>query len=335
MSLARQHNWQLMLLSLVLSAVTWFFVSGRARVDAWLELPVQFLGAPENLVIQSGLPNRINVRVRGPQGLLRSVDARLNAVSVDLSSLKIGANIVELRPENIPLSKSFEIMEVTPQRLTVRTDRFAVNTVSVQPRWDATLHEDWQFRSAVVLPEMTEIRGPAELVNEMDSVETQIIEVNGSRPGYVETLIPLSLPAEVAADPAAVQVRLLFAERRATLRFSAPVVLANATEMAVMIQKSKPQRVMVQVEVPVSLTREKEWIDGVTAQALLPRDIAPGMVAAPYRLTLPGEARLLEATPEVVELHLVEAPRSSSFFSSANASDPGQDLPAPPPQRRP
>ena len=298
-------NWQLLLLSIVLSMVAWFFVSGRARVDAQLDLPVQFAGVPENLVIRGGLPNKISVRVRGPQGLVKSLDAKMPPVSINLSSLRAGANVVELRQDAIPLSRNFEIVDIQPQRLTILADRFAVRTVNVIPRWDAVLEKDWELRTALVQPELTELRGPEQVLQGIESVETQTLPVNGTRPGLVEDTVALDLPEELTADPSSVLVRLLFAERRGTLQFSAPVSITNASPLQATV---KPQRVLLTVEAPVSMVRSKDWLGAVTAQVQVGRDAQPGSLSLAYRLNMPAEVRVLDAQPEAVDLTLTGTP---------------------------
>lgn len=319
-------NWQLLLLSIVLSMTAWFFVSGRARVDAQLDLPVQFAGVPENLVIRSGLPNKISVRVRGPQGLIKSLDAKTPPVSINLSSLKAGSNMVELRQDIIPLSRNFEIVDIQPQRLSILADRFAVRTVNVVPRWDATLDKDWELRTALVLPELTELRGPEQLLEGVESLETQTVAVNGTRPGLVEELVALDLPEELTADPSTVQVRLLFAERRGTLQFSAPVSVTNLSPLETAV---RPQRVLLTVEAPVSMVRDKAWLAAVTAQVQVARDAQPGKSSLAYRLNLPAEVRVLETQPEAVELTLTGTPATPLPAANGNhtAASPARSQP--------
>ncbi|AGW12228.1 CdaR family protein [Megalodesulfovibrio gigas] len=314
-------NWQLLLLSIVLSVVAWFFVSGRARVDAQLDLPVQFAGVPENLIIRGGLPNKISVRVRGPQGLLKSLDAKMPPVSINLASLKAGANVVELRQDAIPLSRNFEIVDIQPQRLTILADRFAVRTVNVIPRWDALLEKDWELRTALVQPELTELRGPEQVLQGIESVETQTVAVNGTRPGLVEETVALDLPEELTADPSAVLVRLLFAERRATLQFSAPVSITNTSPLQATV---KPQRVLLTVEAPVSMVRDKDWLKAIIAQVQVGRDAQPGSHSLAYRLNLPAEVRVLDTQPEAVELVLTGTPAEPLVNGNHTAPPPAR-----------
>lgn len=297
----KQGNWQLLLLSVVLSVSAWFFVSGRAQVDALVELPVQLTAVPKNMVIQSGLPTSINVRVRGPQGLLRALDPKTAPVSINLSTLKVGTNVVELRADLIPLSKGFEIVEVQPQRLTILADRFAVRTVPVVPQWDGALDPDWELRTALTAPEMTEVRGPEKVLEQLQRVETQVIAINATRPGLLEESVPLILPEEVNADPATVQVRLLFSEKRGALQFSAPVQVNN---LSMLEARARPRRVILKVEAPVSLVRDESWTEEVAAVVTIQREARPGSATLPFVLQLPQGVRILEASPETVDVTL-------------------------------
>ena len=67
-------------------------------------MSVEMTNAPKDLTIRKGLVSKIEVRVRGPKGLVRSLDRRKWTYSLDVSRLKVGENLVDIDRERIPLS---------------------------------------------------------------------------------------------------------------------------------------------------------------------------------------------------------------------------------------
>jgi hypothetical protein len=83
-------NWQYLLLALVLAVFSWNLVSGRERVETRVEIPVETVNRPKDLVVSRGLVSRLEVRVRGPRGFIRSLDPSRLAYELDLSGLAPG-----------------------------------------------------------------------------------------------------------------------------------------------------------------------------------------------------------------------------------------------------
>lgn len=102
------------LLVAVLAAVSmWYVVSVRERLEAQLEVTLDYYGIPANLVITDGLINKAVVRLRGPETLLRSVTQSKLIQAVNLSHIKKGVTMVPLTAEHLgPGFRAFELIDV-------------------------------------------------------------------------------------------------------------------------------------------------------------------------------------------------------------------------------
>lgn len=92
----------LSLLVAVLAAVgMWYVVSVRDRLEAQVEVNIDYYGIPPNLVVTDGLISKITVRLRGPETLLRSIPQQRLTQAVDLSDIKKGVTVVPLGGDNL------------------------------------------------------------------------------------------------------------------------------------------------------------------------------------------------------------------------------------------
>lgn len=296
-----RENWQYLILAFVLALVAWYSVSGREKVDAWMQASVQFTGMPEDLVVRDSLLQKLNVRVRGPKGLVRSLEERPLVYSMDLSQLKQGVNVLRIEPEKFPLAKPFEVVDVSPPRVEIHVDRLAVRQVPVKPVWEGTLDPDYQLMSVLVQPEKVTIRGPEKTVTNIRQVETQVISLPGATPGLIEQVTPLSLPDEIVAEPGFVNVRLQFGVKTKVFSFELPLTVANRTDYAASLS---PETIKADVEIPLPLVREGKVEESVSATVVAEPFLGPGSYPRRPDVTAPEGGKVLSIVPNYVELTL-------------------------------
>ena len=101
------------LLSLIVAIITavgmWYVVSVRDRLEAQLEVSIDYNGVPPNLVITDGLISKVHVRMRGPELLLRAISQQTLTQAINLSGIKKGTTVVPLSGEHMgPQLRAFE-----------------------------------------------------------------------------------------------------------------------------------------------------------------------------------------------------------------------------------
>ncbi len=62
-----------MLVAILVAMAMWYLVSVRDRLEAQVEINVDYYDIPANLVVTDGLVSKIQVRLKGPETLLRSI----------------------------------------------------------------------------------------------------------------------------------------------------------------------------------------------------------------------------------------------------------------------
>lgn len=296
-------NWQYLLLAFVLAVFSWHLVSGREKVDTWIQMPVEMVNTPQGYVVRQGMVNRIEVRVRGPRPMVRGIDMKNAFYPLNLQNLKPGLNVLDFEPRNIPLSRAIEVVEIAPPRVELLVDRLIAKSVPVVEDIQFHLHEDFELKSMVLTPDKVTLRGPQAIVEPIEEISLQLVKVEGDRPDKWETQAGLVLPAEVEATPARVSVQLVFGELMEEKWVEAAVRIPKLEGRTV---KIKPAKVRLLLQMPVSMAREEDLGEkvGVLPEAM--GLLEPGTHSLGYRVVVPPGSLLVRFEPEQLEVRIVE-----------------------------
>jgi YbbR domain-containing protein len=287
-----------------LAVLTWYLITGREKVEAWVDMSVEMTNAPEELTIRKGLISKIEVRVRGPKGLVRSLDRRKWTYSLDVSKLKVGENLVDIDRDRIPLSMAYEIVEVKPSRLILSVDSIAKKEVPVVAEWRGTLRPDYKLLEIKAQPEVVEIRGAERQVRLMTQVKVTMQNEFEDPPAQWTEDVPIKLAEGVEATPGQVRVSLKFGPEVKASWVRVPLRVEIPSDLAVV---SAPKFLRVHVEGPVPLLREAEAgrdIRGLAAVVRIVSGVKAGTHAFPFQIETPEGLKLLERPTNTVEVRL-------------------------------
>jgi YbbR domain-containing protein len=295
-------NWKDIAIALALAILTWYLITGREKVEAWVDMHVEMANAPEGLTIRKGLVSRIEVRVRGPKGLVRSLDRRKWTYSLDVSRLKVGENLVDIDRERIPLSMAYEVVEVKPSQLVLSVDRIVRKPGPVVADWQGALKRDYKLQELTVQPAQVELRGAERQVRQMTQARVTVQQDFEEPPAQWTEDVPIKLPEGVDANPGLVKVTLRFGPELKTAWVRAPVRLEAESGVKA---RAAQKNVRVQVEAPVPMLRAVEAgrdIEGLAAVVKLSGGMRPGRHALPYDLETPGGVRVLSRQQNNVDV---------------------------------
>ncbi|SDB40016.1 YbbR-like protein [Desulfonatronum thiosulfatophilum] len=294
-------NWQYLVLAFALALFSWHLVSGREKVDTWIQVPVEMVNMPQGFVVRQGMVHRIEVRVRGPRPMLRTIDMRNVFYPLDLAELQPGLNQLEFETRNISLSRAIEVVEISPSRAELLVDRLMTKNVPVVKQMETDLHEDYELKRAAVRPPAVVLRGPQAKVEEVDEIMTQPVTVEDDRPGKLEITVGLILPPEVEANPSRVSLQLDFGEKTTDISIEREVLVAQPAGMTVTVD---PARIRLQLRAPLSMVREEKLVDAVWVTTSPLGELASGEHEVSYRVELPPGVVLLQGEPENVRVQI-------------------------------
>ncbi|SMP68049.1 YbbR-like protein [Desulfonatronum zhilinae] len=294
-------NWQYLALAFALAVFSWYLVSGREKVDSWIQVPVEMVNMPQGYIVRQGMVNRIEVRVRGPRPMVRTIDMRNAFYPLDLAELQVGLNQIDFETRNLNLSRAIEVVEIMPSRVELLVDRLMTKTIPVNKNVVVDLDEDFELRRSAVTPPGVVLRGPLVMVEPVEEVETQPVKVEGDRPGLVETTVGLVLPPEVEASPSRVVVQLDFREKRTEVSLDRDI---QATRPSGMVMTLEPTSIRLTLSVPVSLARDPGLEDQVRVIVSPVGELPVGEHEVGYRVELPSGVTLTQSEPERIRVAL-------------------------------
>lgn len=297
------HKRQIALVALVLAVFSWYLVTGRERVETWVDIPVEMTNPPKGLIILEGMANTLNIRLRGPKGLVRGVAADVPRYTLDLKSLEAGENVIPFKPENLALSNAIEVMEVRPARINLVVDRQAERMAEVVPQWEGELAEDYRFLSAKARPASVRILGPESKIQEMDEVSTETVSVSEVPPQNLTREVGLVMPEEVEADPPRVQAEFRFGFKRKDLWIKVPLVHETPEGLSALVAE---KFVRIHLECPNPFFRREGFREGVVARVELEPGLEPGKHSLPVAVDLPEGCETLKLKPTDVDVLIRE-----------------------------
>jgi YbbR domain-containing protein len=198
------HNLSLKLTALVLATGLWLAVASSPPSEVALNVAVIFRNMPPALEISSeNIPN-VQIRVRGPEAIIRRLQASDIRAEIDLADIKAGESTFDLTHQ-IHVPDRLEVAQVVPSEIHVAFDKRATRSVPVQARSIGDPARGYKIASIVSDPAEVEITGPEKQVSSTAAATTEPIDVTGtvgrisaSRHAYVsDPLIQVVNPRSV------------------------------------------------------------------------------------------------------------------------------------------
>ena len=285
----------LSLLVAVLAAVgMWYVVSVRDRLEAQVEVNIDYYGIPPNLVVTDGLISKITVRLRGPETLLRSIPQQRLTQAVDLSDIKKGVTVVPLGGDNLgPTFRAFELVDIQPPRIVIKERSVPLRTIVDSPLRGGAL----TVENVSVSPATVVLRGPEDVVSDISSVPLTIMLDPKAAGTTVHQTITLDTPSLVTANPPSVRVQYTITSGRTVVSRRCKVELAGENRRQYTVE---PEEVTVLVEVPEALAKSARYLGqlevSVTPPALEPEQSKK----VELRFRLPEGMTLLNPATEEV-----------------------------------
>jgi diadenylate cyclase len=101
-------------------SLLWIFVIGIRQGEISFNIPIEYYSTPQNLGISGNLPKEMNVRLRGSQRLLLSLNPNHLRIRVDLSNAHPGTNQLSLSETNINIPSGISVTYFYPRTMRVQ-----------------------------------------------------------------------------------------------------------------------------------------------------------------------------------------------------------------------
>ena len=167
------------LLALAISAALWGMSHGSSKIERGFDIPVAFVGMPEELVITRKSTQVINIRVLGPRAALRDISSKDIEYEVNLEGAKPGNAVYLVDETTLVMPQSARILSRSPATIELEFERKSRKSVRVTADLEGEPAEGFVFTEVGIDPPRVWLEGARSKVLRLSEVMTETIDVNG------------------------------------------------------------------------------------------------------------------------------------------------------------
>ncbi len=176
------HNFWLKVLSLVLATGLWLAISpDQEPAEVAIRVPIEFQHVPSHLEISSITIPDAQIRVRGPERLIRELRSTDIHAELELRDAKPGERTFDLTAQQIRLQRGLAVVQVVPGQVHLSFDTRLTREVEIRPRVTGNFVAGEQIGKVLVDPERITITGPRNHVEAVDAATTDPVDASGTR----------------------------------------------------------------------------------------------------------------------------------------------------------
>ena len=203
------HNLGLKLIAVALAMGCWLAVT-RANeqvAEVAVEVPIEFHNMNPSLELGSEIIPKAQVRLRGPEHVVRELSPKDVYANIDLSSAAPGERTFTLTAQNIHYPHGLAVVQVIPSQFRLTFDTSLTRRVEIQPRVIGTFASDRELGAIRAVPPTVAITGPAKRVAAVEEALTDPVDATGTtQQATFVTHAYVSDPLVQVVDPGPVHV---------------------------------------------------------------------------------------------------------------------------------
>ncbi len=174
--LTRNLGWKF--LSLLIAVLLWYAVVGEPEVATSVSVPIEYKNIPADLEMSTDVLERVHLEVRGPSGKLETSDLANLAVVLDLATVhRPGERTFTIQQWNVNLPSGVILSRAVPAQVRVRFEHRISREVPVRVRYSAPAMPGYRIAHQKVDPPTMRIVGPDSRVSQIESVQTDPIDL--------------------------------------------------------------------------------------------------------------------------------------------------------------
>ncbi|HEY3302274.1 MAG TPA: CdaR family protein [Candidatus Binatia bacterium] len=284
----------LKLFSLLFALGLWLFVNaGQKPTEKSFLVPVEFRNLPADLMTLNPAPGPVEVRLAGPPALLSTLDPDYLKVVLDLDAARPGTSTFRLSADFFNPPRGVRVTRINPAVVNLRLEAKAERSLPVAVRVGTKPPAGHKVARMDPMPDTVKVRGPANVVNRMTSVETVPLELEGAKGQFTRELRLSATDEALSFSPDRVTVAVVLEEEMITREFGRVDVAArnssgkySVSPRQAQVKLSGPKRILGELK----LGPDQVYVDL--------KGLKPGSHSVPLSFNLPREIKIVEQKPE-------------------------------------
>jgi YbbR domain-containing protein len=192
--------------SMALAFCLWLSLSGLDTNLVDFTVGLRLHSLPDDLIITGETPKEVNVRILANAAQVRFLADRKLSLPVDLSLAREGHNVFPVLPETLQLPRGVEVSAVDPDVIEFETLRPSQKNVPVKPHVVGRPAPDFHLEDLVLEPESVTIKGPPEILDQVNHLETTPLVVDGLTQSAI-FVVNMVLPEGIVTTAGSKEVR--------------------------------------------------------------------------------------------------------------------------------
>jgi YbbR domain-containing protein len=159
----------------------WFLISRDEQpAEVAVRAPIVFQHVPSQLEISSESIPETQIRVRGPERVIRQLKNNEVQAEIDLANAKPGERTYDLTSQQVRHPRDVTIGSVVPSQLHLSFDTRLTREVEIHPRVTGVFATGEQIVKVDADPPRITIAGPRHHVETIDAATTDPIDATGT-----------------------------------------------------------------------------------------------------------------------------------------------------------
>lgn len=163
--------------SFLFAVFLWFFIIGVKNSEVGLMVPLELKNIPQNFMVMGNVKNDIEVRITGPQTIVKNLNPQQISVAIDLKNSKVGTTYYNLKTESIKVPRGIKVVRVFPTTISVRLDEIVKKDVGVLPDLRGKPSAGLYIGRLIIEPDVVQILGPKSDMQRINKLYTEPIDL--------------------------------------------------------------------------------------------------------------------------------------------------------------
>jgi uncharacterized protein (TIGR00159 family) len=164
--------------TLVLVFTSWLVLTAREGGLQTVNAQVKFRNLPENLALQTGAPEEVEVQLKVLSNLFASSKKLDVAAELDLAKIHEGVNSLQLDSKSFQLPLGVSVVRVNPATLKVVAERKGYRELPLVLHKAGRLPAGVRLRSAQLDPGRVTVEGPESELARLGRIETEPLDLS-------------------------------------------------------------------------------------------------------------------------------------------------------------
>jgi YbbR domain-containing protein len=270
--------------------------------EADIFIPVDSEKIPEGLIVTNGPFTGIEVHVRGPKSIIRTLSDLKIQYTIDLSGVNIGVNFIPIHQAKIPLPNGISILKINPDSITVKVENEIKKKLPVNISLTGKPAKGFMVVGSKAKPMSVILRGSEDTLSQMDKVSTQPINIKGLS-GSFKKEVALDLVENLKlVDSSKIILANVFIEEQLTTKTFDNIPVQG--DGSLYIYRITPPVITIKVKGPVNMIEKLYGSNGVQVYVDL-KGLKPGVYNKRATITLPVKTTLIDAKPEIFKVKII------------------------------